>query len=53
MPLNDWTLASANELNAYFSLPFLDKQVVENARNKYKMKLKFEEFQLSSAKFFT
>ncbi|ABS44378.1 domain of unknown function family [Campylobacter jejuni subsp. doylei 269.97] len=52
VPLNDWTLASANELNAHFSLPFLSKEVIENSRNKYKMKLKFEEFKLPSANFF-
>ncbi|EAJ7108500.1 ATP-grasp domain-containing protein [Campylobacter upsaliensis] len=52
VPLNDWTLSSANELNAHFSLPFLDKEVIENSRNKYKMKLKFEEFKLPNAKFF-
>ncbi|MCX2682781.1 ATP-grasp domain-containing protein [Campylobacter sp. MIT 21-1685] len=52
IPLNDWTLESANELNEYFSLPFLSKQAVENSRNKYKMKLQFEKFKLPSARFF-
>lgn len=52
MPLNDWTLASANKLNVHFSLPSLSKETIENARNKYKMKLKFEEFKLPNAKFF-
>lgn len=52
VPLNDWTLASANKLNVHFSLPSLSKETIENARNKYKMKLKFEEFKLPNAKFF-
>ncbi len=52
IPLNDWTLSAANETNKHFSLPHLSGEVVENARNKHRMKLKFIEHKLPSAKFF-
>ncbi|MDE5603440.1 MAG: hypothetical protein K2I71_05940 [Helicobacter sp.] len=52
IPLNDWVLKTANAINAFFNLPHLSLEVIENARNKYKMKCKFKEHNVPSSPFF-
>ena len=52
IPLNDWVLKTANAINAFFNLPHLSSEVIENARNKYKMKCKFKEHNVPSSPFF-
>ncbi|PNZ27801.1 hypothetical protein CD122_05825 [Staphylococcus rostri] len=50
VPLNDWTLKVANQLNATYGLPYLKEEVVEACRNKYEMKQLFQQHGVSTAK---
>ncbi|KIX90504.1 hypothetical protein TP70_07380 [Staphylococcus microti] len=50
VPLNDWTLKVANQLNATYGLPYLKQEVVEACRSKYEMKRLFTQHSVSTAK---
>lgn len=52
VPLNDWALETANKVNKYFGLPALSLQTIEQARNKYAMKLQFAEHQIPAANYY-
>lgn len=51
IPLNDWTLKSANEVNEKMELRHLKAETVHLARNKFAMKQAFEENNVNSAPF--
>lgn len=50
VPLNDWTLKVANQLNEIYGLPYIKQEVVEACRNKYKMKHLFIQHGVPTAK---
>ena len=51
IPLNDWTLKSANEINQRLGLKHLTSQTTELARNKFAMKQAFQKNQVKTAAF--
>jgi biotin carboxylase len=51
IPLNDWTLKSANEVNQRLGLRHLSEQTTELARNKFAMKQAFQKSQVKTAAF--
>lgn len=50
VPLNDWTLEVANQLNRDYSLPYLEPKVIKACRNKHIMKSLFEKANIPTAK---
>ncbi|MGX0280355.1 ArsB/NhaD family transporter [Staphylococcus cohnii] len=50
VPLNDWTLEVANQLNRDYGLPYLEPKVIKACRNKHIMKSLFEKANIPTAK---
>ncbi len=51
VPLNDWTLKAANEVNQQLGLRYLNSNTINLARNKFAMKKAFLEHNVNTAPF--
>ncbi|QPT13464.1 ATP-grasp domain-containing protein [Serratia rubidaea] len=52
IPLNDWVLKTANDVNEHFGLRHLKADTIENSRNKHQMKVNFLKYNVPTAKFY-